>query len=450
MKYLLLGIKKYNLPGNPKSKYRMNMITVGKDNCGLFPVIKEVHQVVCVSQSNITGNFILSGRAVASSEDSLMNNRTVMNNRLGVQRNQSLAFQQFSTQFYPGATEDKRMLTEISTDSINVPPVKRCVKCVGCKNCKKVHLPDQARQLAQAEIVKKSLSFEDGQYKASYPYNKLLSQLEENKEPCLRMMKSLECKLKKEGLLKQFNENVQDFMKRGVIKWTEEIPEILTMQRSYIPLCYTLCSDPEVTTKLRICGKSSFKTGKKAFLNECMIPGPQYLNSIEGILLRWRMANQVAHADIKHCYHKVKSDKKDMSLRRVFLKPDGMGSSGDYWKEACFTAVSFGDGLGGSSSQLTISDCADRFMGVNTRRALTQSIYMDDIMLPSNSPKENIKSMVTEVDSGLKKENFQVKEWTLTGEPGKKVKFLSYCYHAENDTFSVRPKIGEELESQRM
>jgi hypothetical protein len=69
-----------------------------------------------------------------------------------------------------------------------------------------------------------------------------------------------------------------------------------------------------------------------------------------------------------------------MSLRRLFLKPDGMGSSGDYWKEACFTAVSFGDGLGESSSQLAISDCADRFMGVNTRRYLTQSIYMDDIM----------------------------------------------------------------------
>ena len=82
----------------------------------------------------------------------------------------------------------------------------------------------------------------------------------------------------------------------------------------------------------------------------------------------------------------IKSNEKDMSLRRVFLKPDGMGSSGDYWKEACFNAVSFGDGLGGSSSQLAISDCADRFMGVNTRRSLTQSIYMDDIMLASSSP----------------------------------------------------------------
>jgi hypothetical protein len=49
--------RKYKLPENPKSKYGMNMITLGKDNCGLFPVIIEVNQGVCVSQSNITGNF---------------------------------------------------------------------------------------------------------------------------------------------------------------------------------------------------------------------------------------------------------------------------------------------------------------------------------------------------------------------------------------------------------
>ena len=38
------------------------------------------------------------------------------------------------------------------------------------------------------------------------------------------------------------------------------------------------------------------------------------------------MAHEVTHADIKHCYHKVKSAEKDRSLRRVFLKPGWMGS----------------------------------------------------------------------------------------------------------------------------
>ena len=91
---------------------------------------------------------------------------------------------------------------------------------------------------------------------------------------------------------------------------------------------------------------------------------------------------------------------------------------------------------------MAISDCADKFMGVNTRKSLCESIYMDDIMLPSYSFKDKIANMVDEVDTGLNKANFNVKEWVLTGEKKKKIKFLSYIYYSETDTFSVRPKIN--------
>ena len=30
----------------------------------------------------------------------------------------------------------------------------------------------------------------------------------------------------------------------------------------------------------------------------------------------------------------------------------------------------------------------------------------------------------------------------MTGQENKKIKFLSYTYHAESDTFTVRPKIN--------
>ena len=119
-----------------------------------------------------------------------------------------------------------------------------------------------------------------------------------------------------------------------------------------------------------------------------------------------------------------------------------MGSPDDFWKEACFITVSFGDVLGGSTAQLAISDCADKFMGVNTRKSLNESIYMDDIMLPSYSLKDKIGNIVDKVDTGINKANFNVKEWVLTGEKKKKIKFLSYIYYSETDTFSVRPKIN--------
>ena len=135
------------------------MINLGKDNCALFPTVLQITDGVCISKSNITGNYILSGRASASSEDALMDNRTIMchntnlEKTVDVQTSLSVSSRNYVQMLLPGASGksdvSKKILTEITTDSINVPPVKRCVKCVGCKNCKKAHLPDQARQLAR-------------------------------------------------------------------------------------------------------------------------------------------------------------------------------------------------------------------------------------------------------------------------------------------------------------
>ena len=451
-------MKKYKLPKQPQSISGLNLITVGKDHASLFPQMIDCHNGVCISKSRITGKMIISGRAYSSSSHDQMNNKTVMQaDTENIRAPHALQYSPIKDSFCNAQNVDhgvsqnsvrpkqqvpcdeKKILHEISTDSINVPPVKRCGKCLSCKNCKKTHLPDEARQTIQKEIVQQSLSYsqEKGYYTASYPYNRLLSQLQENKEPSLRMMKNLETKLQKEGLIDRFNEAIKDFFNRGVIKWTTDLPGLQDMQKSYIPLTYTLRKD--ATTKLRVCGNSSFKTGKYVSLNECMIPGPAYLNSIDGILLRWRMADQVAHADVRQCYHKCHSAPKDQSLRRVHLRPGGMGTD-EPWKEACFTVVSFGDTLGGATAQLAIADCANRFMTPQAKETLEESIYMDDIMLPSN--KRNIKSLVKEVDNGLRKGDFGVKEWTISGQKNKNIKFLSYNYKSEEDKFTVRPKIN--------
>mgnify|MGYP007045158876 CR=1 FL=1 len=106
---------------------------------------------------------------------------------------------------------EEKLMHIISTDAIHVPAIKRCARCTGCLECKKQHLPDQIRQKEQVEVIKKSLQFIGDRYVASYVYNSNLSQLQENKVPCTRMMNSLEVKLKKHGLVEQFNCQVKDF-----------------------------------------------------------------------------------------------------------------------------------------------------------------------------------------------------------------------------------------------
>ena len=120
---------------------------------------------------------------------------------------------------------------------------------------------------------------------------------------------------------------------KSKIKFVIDILHIVIV---IIPLTFTL--DPDKTTKLRVCTNSSFFTGKNVSLNNCMISGPSYLIPMQDILLRWRVAQECAIADIRHCYHSVDSSPLDRSLRRIHLKRGGMGSQ-SMWDQACFKVM---------------------------------------------------------------------------------------------------------------
>ena len=54
------------------------------------------------------------------------------------------------TGFKMGSESKDLLLKELTTDSINIHPIKRCAKCYNCRYCKKNHLPDPTRQKEQA------------------------------------------------------------------------------------------------------------------------------------------------------------------------------------------------------------------------------------------------------------------------------------------------------------
>ena len=66
-------------------------------------------------------------------------------------------------------------------------------------------------------------------------------------------MKYLESKLIKNGLLRQFNECLKQFIDTGVVAPVSAFPEMEMMQKSFIPLCNSLANNEHATTKLRIC-----------------------------------------------------------------------------------------------------------------------------------------------------------------------------------------------------
>ena len=159
-------------------------------------------------------------------------------------------------------------------------------------------------------------------YSILYPKNSRLQDLPNNDDPVKKMMIQLESKLIKNGLLAQFNDCLKQFIDAGVVAPISDFPEMKDMQKSYIPLCYSLANNDQATTKLQICTNSSFKAQPKIpSFNKCYISGPEYLNSLDSILTRWRFAAKRDHSDISKYYHRINTSPLDNSLFRLWLKP---------------------------------------------------------------------------------------------------------------------------------
>ena len=91
---------------------------------------------IVLSQFNITGNLIVSGRmkSMQGEDSSTFNNRTIVR------------------QIDP-------YLKMLSTDCVLVPPIKRGSSCRDCTECKKTYLRGPARQEEQMALLKQNLQY---------------------------------------------------------------------------------------------------------------------------------------------------------------------------------------------------------------------------------------------------------------------------------------------------
>ena len=412
-------VKQHGIDPNPSSPSGYNRVSIGQDAIELFPKEIATANGVKLYKSRITGNFLLSGRAIDSETaepQPLFNNRAMYD-----------------------------LHQEISTDSINISPVAKCIKCTSCMDCRKPHKPNREKQAAHAEVVKSCLTLKDEadgtqRYVASYPHNNLLPSLPVYEEEVKGMMRKLETRLIKLNLADQFNQVVADFIRRGVI--TVGPQDLENFQKSFVPLCYSLKADPLATTKLRICTNGSYKTGHGVSYNDTLISAPEYLNDITGILSRWRAAGSVAIGDIATCYHQIHSAPLERSLRRIWIKPVlGMGSDEEY-QEACINTISFGESLGGPVAQFAIFDTAVSCMSKQVAADIEENAFMDDLQTLSYETG-SITPLVSEVDEALKKRNLAVKEWVVSGsETKKEVKYLNYGWETLSDSIYLRPRIN--------
>ena len=133
-----------------------------------------------------------------------------------------------------------------------------------------------------------------------------------------------------------------------------------------------------VTTPVRLVWNSSQKF-RGVSLNDLLMKGPDVLNQIRAVLLRFRGGVHAALGDIKKMYNSVWLEEKEMHLHRFLWRDSEDEELGEY----AITRVNIGDKPAGCIAKLEMRQTANLppFTHLKEERKLIQEdSYVDDIL----------------------------------------------------------------------
>ena len=148
-------------------------------------------------------------------------------------------------------------------------------------------------------------------------------------------------------------------------------------------------------------------------LNDYWAKGPNVLNSLFGLLLRFRENPSAFVGDISKMFNSIRLSEFDCQVHR-FLWRNFKDRIPDHY---VLTAVPFGDICSPAVAVLAMRQTAKKYKEEFPRAAniVLKDTYMDDIIHSTNNPQEAHEAR-TDIEFILRQGNFQVKGWTISGK----------------------------------
>ena len=178
------------------------------------------------------------------------------------------------------------------------------------------------------------------------------------------------------------------------------------------PVCYLACHvalHPDKPGKFRVCQDAAGKVDGKC-LNDFLLKGPDVMNSLFGIILRFRQHKVVLSADIKDFFYRILLDEKDRASARFFWYKDRTMKELIVIEALCHL-FGFTSSPGVATVILQMHGTAMREeYGLDVMIAILLQFYVDDY-LASLSSVEKARVMKEKLTEALKKGGFHLTKW---------------------------------------
>lgn len=262
----------------------------------------------------------------------------------------------------------------------------------------------------EAEIISKSCQKVGNQWMIPYPWKKDPNLLPDNKSLALRRLESMERRLKsKPDQAEAYDKQMVEMLEMNFCrKLTQDEMENYEGPVHYIPHHAVVRPEKKSTPVRIVFNSSSMFQGHQ--LNEYWMKGPDLLNNLFGVVLRFREREVALVGDISKMYHRILISEHDQHVHRFLWRNLDTHREPDVYVK---TVLTFGDKPAPAMAQTALRKTAHESKSTHPEAAqvLTKNAYMDDICDSVDTVKE-ARNLAEELDTVLEKGGFKVKGWT--------------------------------------
>ena len=149
------------------------------------------------------------------------------------------------------------------------------------------------------------MQIRNGEVYCSYPFVKDPSCLQDNKSAVLRVAEKVEKGLIKDGLHDKYNEQIYSQLERGVaVKLSSQ--EIAEWSGPHQYITHHCVLKDSVTTPVRVVTNSSFNYHGNS-LNSFIASGPNSLNPMLDVMIRFRFYEVAIQFDLSKAYNTLRT-----------------------------------------------------------------------------------------------------------------------------------------------
>ncbi|XP_073950909.1 uncharacterized protein [Choristoneura fumiferana] len=265
-----------------------------------------------------------------------------------------------------------------------------------------------AEEIRAEEIYEKTTKREeDGRYIVELPFRREPPILPSNsREIAIKRWNSLENRLEKSSQLKRdYNQVIEEYLALNHLEKIDK--ETRSENCVYLPHHAVIREDKE-TSRTRVVFDASCKGNNGVSLNDELLIGPQLIEELRSIMLRWRKHRIAFVADIEKMYRQIRIQQNQTDYQRIVWRSDPTEPLGEYR----LLTVTFGTSCAPYLAVKTLrrvaidegSNCPE------AKRIILQDFYMDDLL----SGKDNLEEAIEvqrEITRILKLGGFKLQKW---------------------------------------